>query len=232
MIHHNPEVLFFDLFFTLVTPKYNGMRNENDVLSLSREEWERYAEDDHLYFQRATGKVNHPHMIIQSIIDKMNLCVSKETIYEVLKLRENRMEQALTDVDPKILEILEDLKKSGKKLCLISNSDVVDAMYWTESPLSHLFDHAVFSHKVGYLKPQTDIYRIALEQMNTSPENCFYIGDGGSEELRGAKESGIRTILTGYLLKREETQLSRLKKFADYYIEDFAEIKNLVNSST
>jgi putative hydrolase of the HAD superfamily len=32
------EVVFFDLFFTLITPRYNEFRNENDVLGISKEE--------------------------------------------------------------------------------------------------------------------------------------------------------------------------------------------------
>jgi putative hydrolase of the HAD superfamily len=65
---------------------------------------------------------------------------------------------------------------------------------------------------VGYLKPQTEIYKIALEKMNISPQKSIFIGDGGSDELKGAKELGIRTILTGYLLKRERKQHNEIKK--------------------
>nr|WP_204988040.1 HAD-IA family hydrolase [Sporolactobacillus pectinivorans] len=201
------------------------------MLGLSREEWEHYAEDETLYFQRAIGNIKDPRAIIQSIVDKTNACVNEETIDEILKLREKRMEQALIDVDAAILRALSDLKKSGKKLCLISNSDVIDAMHWAESPLSSLFDYVVFSYDVGCLKPQANIYKIALEQMNVTPERCVFVGDGGSEELKGAKELGIKTILTTYLFKRSEKQLNRIKAFADYYIEDFTEIKNIVCNS-
>jgi hypothetical protein len=45
-IMHNIEAVFFDLFFTLVIPKYHLSENENDVLGLSVEEWESYAENE------------------------------------------------------------------------------------------------------------------------------------------------------------------------------------------
>jgi putative hydrolase of the HAD superfamily len=35
-------VVLFDLFFTLVTPKYNDLRNENDVLKISMGQGDRY----------------------------------------------------------------------------------------------------------------------------------------------------------------------------------------------
>ena len=36
---------FFDLFFTLIKPEYCPDMSENEVLGLSIEEWESYAED-------------------------------------------------------------------------------------------------------------------------------------------------------------------------------------------
>ena len=48
----NIVVIFFDLFFTLITPKYNELRNENDVLKITKEEWELYAEENELYEKR------------------------------------------------------------------------------------------------------------------------------------------------------------------------------------
>ena len=43
---------FFDLFFTLIKPEYCPDMSENEVLGLSIEEWESYAEDKALYLER------------------------------------------------------------------------------------------------------------------------------------------------------------------------------------
>ncbi|EST11886.1 HAD family hydrolase [Sporolactobacillus laevolacticus] len=222
------NVVFFDLFFTLITPEYRDMRNENDVLGLTRTEWETYAEDDELYLKRASGKEKNPQQIIRDIVGKMKINATEKEINELLELRKGRMKRALINVNPIILDVLSDLKKSKKKLCLISNADVIDAMYWDKSPLSRFFDYAVFSYEVGYLKPETTIYRIALEKMNARPEECIFIGDGGSDELSGAKEARIRTILTSRLLKRSNKIQNKIKEFADYSIEDFAEVRRIL----
>lgn len=49
----NVEAIFFDLFFTLIKPKYHLHQNENDVLGLSIEEWELYSENEKVYKRRA-----------------------------------------------------------------------------------------------------------------------------------------------------------------------------------
>lgn len=227
-MENNIKVIFFDLFFTLVKPRYNDIKNEYDVLKITKEEWEAYAEDDELYKNRATGKERIPIKIIDSIIGKIGIEVSDCDKKEILLLREERFKKSLVEVDLSIIDVILSLKKSGKKICLISNVDIIDVMHWDESPLYSLFDKTVFSYEVGYIKPQAEIYNIALNRMNAKPEECIFVGDGGSDELKGAKEAGIKTILTSYLLKRNEKQLDALMDFSDYYIEDFREIEYLL----
>ncbi len=43
-MNNDINVVFFDLFFTLVTPRYSDLRNENDVLRIIKTHWEKYAE--------------------------------------------------------------------------------------------------------------------------------------------------------------------------------------------
>jgi len=224
------EVIFFDLFFTLIIPKYNEVRNENDVLGITKEEWEKYAEDNELYLERATGREKEPQKIIESIVKKIDMKISESQKKEILELREKRFKKSLIDVDSTIINVLLDIKKNGKKLCLISNADIIDVMHWKESKLNDLFDDTIFSYEVGYLKPQNEIYEIALKKMNTIPQKCIFVGDGGSDELKGAKELGMKTIQTGYLLENEGKEPNSIKNCADYYIENFEEIIKIVNN--
>lgn len=222
------DVVFFDLFFTLVTPQYSNTRNENDVLGITIDEWEKYAEDEELYIERATGREKSPEKIIEAMVAKMKMDATGEDMKQILKLREERFKKSLIDVDAVILDVLSDIKKAGKRLCLISNVDIIDVLHWDKSPLYNLFDDTVFSYEVGYIKPQAEIYEIALKRMNTKPESCIFVGDGGSDELRGARQLGIRTVLASHLLKRDSAHHDKIKAFADYYIEDFKEIKGIV----
>lgn len=147
---------------------------------------------------------------------------------EILKLREDRFKKSLIDIDYIIHGVLLNIKKSKKKICLVSNADIIDVMHWGKSPLNKLFDDKIFSYKVGYLKPQKEIYEIALQKMGVKPEECIFIGDGGSDELKGAKELGMKTILSGHFLKRDKKQHDLIMKYADYYIDDFRQLINIL----
>ncbi len=60
------KAVFFDLFFTLIDPKYSEI-NEYDVIGISAMEWAKYAEDKALYLERALGKVKTEKEIIDKI---------------------------------------------------------------------------------------------------------------------------------------------------------------------
>lgn len=220
----NIKTIFFDLFFTLITPRYLDTKNENDVLGFNIQKWEEYAENDELYKQRASGQVLSPEKIINDIISSIHIQTSNEQKREILQLRQNRMKIALLNIDNEILETLQKLKENEIKICLISNCDVIDVMYWRESPLCELFDDAVFSYEVGYLKPDRHIYEIAVQRMKVNPLECCFVGDGGSNELFGAKQIGMNTVCSEYLEKKSVEKRKDILKYTDYHISEFKEL--------
>jgi len=224
------EVIFFDLFFTLVVPVYSSERKEYNVLDISAVEWEKYAEDKILYKKRALGKITDEKEIIEEIINIMPYDVNQEQKDEILCLRQERMGQALQMVDDKIIRTITEIHNQGVKIGLISNADKIDRKSWEESPLSKIFDDAVFSCDVGYLKPDVEIYNLAMKRMNVKAGQAVFVGDGGSDELTGAKNAGMITVFTEYLEKKEEPIKNKLMKEAVYHILDFKELLAIVKS--
>ena len=70
------NAIFFDLFFTLIVPSYEKENNEFDILNLSVDEWEKYAENDILYRERALGFVKTGTEVIDKIVSIMPFAVS------------------------------------------------------------------------------------------------------------------------------------------------------------
>lgn len=220
------KAIYFDLFFTLIVPAYEKTNNEYDILNLSVEEWEQYAENDILYHERALGLVKTEKEIIDKIMSLMPVEVSVVQKEQVLLAREQRMKNALKMISKEILDTLQKLKLKDIKLGLISNADCIDCKYWNQSPLAKYFDDSIFSCNVGLLKPDRQIYELAMQHLNVSPEQCLFVGDGGSNELCGAKSAGMGTVFSEMLETKNAEQKESIIKYADYHIKQINELLN------
>ncbi len=222
------KAVFFDLFFTLIYPQYFTGKNEFDVVGISAEEWEHYAENNDLYKERALGEIKDEREIIDKIIYSMPYKVSEKQMIEILNLRQARMQKALFEVDEKILHTIREIHEKDIKTCLISNADFIDCKYWSQSPLASFFDEAFFSCDVGMMKPDLKIYEYALSKLNVKADESLFVGDGGSDELAGARRAGMKTVFTEYLDKKEDKMREILLQEADYYIKQFDELTKKV----
>lgn len=220
------KAIYFDLFFTLIVPAYEKTNNEYDILNLSVSEWEQYAENDILYHERALGFVKSDIEIIDKIISLIPFEVSAVQKEQVLFAREQRMKNALKKISKEVLDTLQKLKSKDIKLGLISNADCIDCKYWNQSPLFKYFDDSVFSCNVGLLKPDRQIYELAMQRLHVSPEQCLFVGDGGSNELYGAKTAGMGTVFSEMLEKKNAEQKTSIVKYADYHIKHINELFN------
>jgi putative hydrolase of the HAD superfamily len=214
------RAVFFDLFFTLINPRYSD-KNEYDVVGMSSAEWEQYAEEENIYLERALGRVKTEKQIIEKITERLPCKVTEEQKQLILLRREERMKRALVDVDDLILGVLQELHNSNIKLGLISNADIIDTKYWEYSPLARYFDSVLFSCNTGILKPDVTIYHKAMKELGVHPSESIFIGDGGSNELYGAKMAGMKTILTEYLETKTGNVRECILPYADHTISRF-----------
>ena len=221
------KVVFFDLFFTLADLIYQT-ENEFTLLNITRQQWEASAENTKTYTLRATGGVANETEMLASMVAGLPFAVTDTQLEKLICIRNDRMKKALTEIHPDILFTLKQLKEKGVKLCLISNADIIDKKYWSISPLAMLFDDVIFSCDVGIVKPNKEIYQLAAERMSTTADKCFFVGDGGSDELAGAKSCGFTTVLTEFLIVKDRQTKEKITKSADFIISDFKEILNIV----
>ena len=76
-------------------------------------------------------------------------------------------------------ETLRDLKTRGLELILFSNTNQMHVDYFLKefAEIFDLFDGQIFSHQVGYVKPDPAIYRCAFEKYNLVPEETYFFDD-------------------------------------------------------
>jgi len=65
------------------------------------------------------------------------------------------------------------------------------------------FDHTIFSNEVGMMKPDPDIFTLALDILTSRPEETIFIDDS-SINTKVAEEMGINTILFSSIQRFEE----------------------------
>ncbi|NNC87365.1 MAG: HAD family phosphatase [Akkermansiaceae bacterium] len=88
-------------------------------------------------------------------------------------------------------EVMHELKDKGLSLILFSNTNRIHADYFLPSyDIFRIFDHAVFSHEVGSIKPDPAIYRHAIETFGLTPAETLYIDDL-PENIATGKELGF-----------------------------------------
>jgi putative hydrolase of the HAD superfamily len=75
-------------------------------------------------------------------------------------------------------ESLFDSLKPHYRLILLSNTNPMHASFLKENfPVLKKFDHLVFSHEVGALKPAEAVYRAVQKMAGTKPSRLFYVDD-------------------------------------------------------
>ena len=103
--------------------------------------------------------------------------------------REKKPEEIWPELRPKVKETLEELKKRGYHLGVISNTASLYSVFdvLEQYGIRDYFEDVTLSSVTGYRKPHPSIFQISLRQMQAKPEECAYVGDTISRDIIGAK---------------------------------------------
>lgn len=214
------NAIIFDLFHTLTAVESSRAKipMTSEMLGISKEKWfEQLFEKSH---ERLTGLEKDPFKIIGKMARAIDPDISEDLIRKATEKRMLKFENTLENIPQSTQQTIKVLKKHKKKIGLISNADVTEIKGWHKSPIVQYFDSVIFSCNVGYAKPDRRIYEISLEELDETPLNCVFVGDGGSGELKAAKSMGINTVMiTGVIKEILPETIEERKQHADFVIE-------------
>lgn len=100
--------------------------------------------------------------------------------------------------DPEALGVLCRLRDRGIRLAVVSNCFPEDVAAWPGCPAASCFDATAFSFEVGAVKPEAPIYLHALQRFGVAPDAAWFVGDGGDDELPGARRAGLHAAQAGW----------------------------------
>jgi putative hydrolase of the HAD superfamily len=142
------------------------------------------------------------------------------------------------------IPVLEFIKCCNYKIGLITNSMFPMWMRDIELRAYNLidyFDVRITSGDTGYMKPHPAIYASALKMLNAQPEQALFVGDRPANDIAGANDSGLISVLISPPhLERELdgvcpdftiTQLSELLSILEI-LEKEAEVKHHEETGT
>jgi putative hydrolase of the HAD superfamily len=220
-----PRAVLFDLFHTLVSvPTPGGEFGPTTAASFgipgAQDELQRRYHDDDV-LGRCLGRIRDPHEILRTLAHGLDASISEEHIATALAWRRRRFEHGLVAVEPAILAALDRLREVGVSTALVSDAGYDDVEAWPRSPLRHRFDAVVFSYEIGIRKPDRRIYERALESIGVEAGDALFVGDGGSDEHRGARAVGLGTVLVTRMLPATLTDgVAARRLHADWEFSD------------
>ena len=151
--------------------------------------------------------------VVTKILEENN-CYSEEILKTIANKRTAVKEECFKHLHGEIIPMLKELKERGIKIGLISNCFSEEAVVIRKSILFPYFDGVCLSYEQGVQKPDKEIYRRCMEQLDVTPEECVYVGDGGSFELETARKLGMTAVQAVWYLREGTSQpTGRMEEF-------------------
>lgn len=217
------SLLIFDLFHTLVSFRSDGTpgASTSELLGIPEADWNKllWESSD----RRLRNDLTDDAATIRELAHLHDPSIPEEKILTAATARADRFRDSLLHPPKHRVEVIRELHARGHTLVLLSNADSMEKRAWHHSPFAPFFTRALFSCDTGHVKPEPVAYQLALS--GVSPDHTTFIGDGGSDELKGAKACGIPTIMTTEIIGQLWPDLAAKRKaHADHTISHLEEL--------
>jgi putative hydrolase of the HAD superfamily len=111
------------------------------------------------------------------------------------------------------------------RLGLISNFTYAPVIHagLKKLDINHFFHAILVSQEVGWRKPRTEIFQEALRRLEATAQETVYVGDSPLEDIRGARNLGMKTVFVPSQFYSLET-LRESQQKPDLIVEDVCDL--------
>ena len=212
------KAVIFDLFETLITewgrPKYVTSDVAADLgvdCQLFRREWGALGRD------RFLGKYAKVEQAYKKVLDNLGIERDDRLLAQVAHKRTEYKRKCFDVIEQKIIDMLSALKADGYKIGLISNCSPEEIEGLQDCELYSYFDAVVLSCDVGMEKPDICIYEHCRSLLGEQASDCYFVGDGGSDELHGAQRAGMMPLRALWFIKHFVEDFDVDKSYRAFY---------------
>jgi len=148
--------------------------------------------DEYLFNGFECGKLS-PEEYYRGIISKLNCNLGYHRFVQIWN--------SIIIKNDRMFELAKKLK-TYFRILILSNTNILNASV-LDRDLKDVSDEIVYSFEVGYMKPDPNIYQIALHKAEVFPANVLFVDDL-IENILVAKELGFNTYLFDGISKFEK----------------------------
>lgn len=188
------QAVIFDLFETLITEWGHKKYTKNEMcseLGVEREKFDVYWNQKER--ERYSGEISFADSIL-FVCEKCGNKIDDLTLSRIIDKRIRTKSLCFEYINPDLYLLLECLKAKGLKLAIISNCSSEEVKVIRQSRIYEYFNQVILSYEIKMQKPDVRIYKKASDLLGVAADECIFIGDGGNNELEGAKLAGMEAI--------------------------------------
>jgi putative hydrolase of the HAD superfamily len=206
----NHRAVLFDFFGTLTHAVRRGPAHAHIARWLGCEPAAFASALDRSFPARARGGYGSPTEALRRVAGTAGARPNSDQVAAALAARYAAI-RADTRLRSDAVPALRALRVRGIRTAVISDCTHELPRFLPALPIADLLDTVVYSISVGACKPEPAMYLTACRRLSVSPEECLYVGDGGSHELSGARALGMTAVrliapdLAGHLRFNDET---------------------------
>ena len=189
--------MVFDLFGTLTVDQSRTERHARQAaaaatLGLPLPEFLLALRES--FTARAAGLWGTPAESLLAICHGLGFAPASSDVDAAVRQREDA-ERVLARPRPGTIDVLTALHVAGVCTGVLSDCTGELVTVWPELAYAPLVTASVFSCEVGVRKPDPRMYDEICRALSVEPSIVIYVGDGGSQELTGARAAGMRAVM-------------------------------------
>ena len=188
-----PRAVLFDFFGTLTRAVRRGAGHTLVSRWLGVDPDAFAAELNRTFYARAAGAYGPPAHVLRRIVRGLGADPDDATLDAAVVARIDAV-RADTVLRPEAASVLAELQSRGLRTGLVSDCWYELPAFLPYLPVAPLLDTCVYSVHIGHCKPHPAMYLAACARLGIEPDECLYVGDGGSRELSGAAATGMTAV--------------------------------------
>lgn len=187
------RAVVFDFFGTLTRSIQRGPQHAAIARSLGADPEAVTGVLDRTFRARACGRYGSAEATLRWVIEQAGGRPLPGAIRAAMPARVDAL-RADTRLRPEAVSALTAIRRRGVRTAVVSDCTHELPAFLPGLPVAPLLDAQIFSVELGVCKPDPEIYLAACDRLGVRPEDCLYVGDGGSHELTGAAAVGMTPV--------------------------------------